>query len=89
MSSKPLVENGAKGDVQSLTQWSNAVNIINGADLVLGWFGIVPAGTIPAIANGIIAIGAGITGFIGRRKAEKKVVSVAPQPKYVEGNAKR
>jgi hypothetical protein len=76
---KPLSSTGVKGDLQSLTQVSNMVQVINAAILGATWFNSGLSGqSIQVGVQAFIALGAGITGYIGRRRAEKKVVQVLP-----------
>jgi hypothetical protein len=57
---------------------SNAVQIINGVDMVLGYLGMVPPGAIPLVANGIVAIIGGLTSWWAKRKATASALVSTP-----------
>lgn len=54
------------------------VQIVNGLDMLLSFFGIVPAGAIPTVVNGIVTIGAGVTQWWAKRKAVKVAYFTQP-----------
>lgn len=75
----PLPQNGTKSDLESVTSVASWVNMLNGLDLILGYTGAVPPGAIPTIANGVVAVLAGLTSWWGRRRARLVVDSVLPK----------
>jgi hypothetical protein len=78
MIQSPLVQNGTKSDVESVTSVASWVGVLNGIDLTLGWFGVIPPGAIPAVANGVVAVISGLTTWYGRRRARLVVNKVLP-----------
>lgn len=57
---------------------ATVIQVVNGIDMLLSFFGIVPPGTIPVVVNGVIAIGAGITQWYAKHKAVKVALYTQP-----------
>lgn len=54
------------------------VQVINGIDMLLGLFGIVPAGTIPTVVNGVVTIIGGITSWWSSRTEVVNAAAIVP-----------